>query len=101
MKIKSVKLPDIRNPFTDIADIEDEFWGAVLQYYDDDEDVPDGYGFMAHEVNHKPYESVEFLEIGRSKSSKSVKIVLPENVWKPRILLWVKAAATMYNFVDN
>jgi hypothetical protein len=98
MNTKSINTPDQRNPFINKPDKETELW-TNLREKQENEIVPIGYGFTPDELNHHEYNSITELPIGTRRVKKYMRIILPEKIWQPHIVLWVQAIETMYHLL--
>lgn len=70
----------------------------MLSEYEVNGTIPDGYGLRTEEESYTLYETVEYLLVGKKRKKKTHKcrVILPESVWLPRVILWVQAIECMY-----
>lgn len=100
MNAKSPSTPDQRNPFVDRTEQENDLW-VELRAKQEAQEIPSGYGLISNEEGYSTYEVVEPLPLGSRKLNKYLHISLPEQVWLPRIILWVQAIEALYHILND
>lgn len=73
----------------------------MLKSKQQNREIPIDYGFSPNEAIYKDYEPIEILPLGNRRAKKSMRIILPEEVWNPRAVLWVQALETLYEVLYN
>lgn len=56
--------------------------------------IPQGYYLRPNEWDEDGYPSYEIIRSGR-RGAKELRIALPDQVWRPRAEIWVKALVAM------
>lgn len=84
----------MENPFENVADRELRFW-KELQRVNKREIVPTGYNLTPEENPTAEFRTLEMLEVG-AKANREERIILPREVWLPRVVLWVQAIDLLY-----
>lgn len=95
MNTKSINAANRRNPFKDNPAEELRLWESVSSKQIQQE-TPTGYGFT-----DRDYEPIEPLPLGSRRAKKYINIILPEQVWNPRAVLWVQALESMYEILEH
>ncbi|KAJ7851392.1 hypothetical protein B0H14DRAFT_3451359 [Mycena olivaceomarginata] len=88
----TVSVPKHANPFDD-----DDTMGLfcdVLETAIREDIVPPGYGLLPEEWDEEGYPAFEILKSGR-RGSKQLRIVLPDDIWRPRAETWGRALAIL------
>lgn len=89
---EAVKTPKHRNPFkSDLA--EEAFTDEILKMTTNEE-VPRGYGMRRDEWEEGDYPTYEVIRTGR-RGRKELCVDLPDDIWRPRAMLWVRALYNM------
>lgn len=86
----AIPIPMKNCPF-DSLDLAEEFLERLAEIHDDGavDNIPEGYRLRDDEANYRAYNPVAYIEVGRAK--RRINVSLPEEVWKPRIMLWLQA----------
>lgn len=95
MNTKSINAAIRRNPFKNNPAGELRVWES-LSSKQTQQEIPTGYGFADRE-----YEPIEPLPLGSHRAKKYINIILPEQVWNPRTVLWVQALESLYEILDH
>jgi hypothetical protein len=96
---KPVTVPSVKSPFPYGSETTLRFW-EELQALQVSKEIPNGYGFKRDEENYQPYCVFEFLTIGKKRTKDDHRIVLPREIWLPRMVLWVQALQLLYTFLE-
>lgn len=90
-----IKVARHSNPFDDDEE-EDEFLLALSTLLDDLSGVPAGYGVTAEEWGDEGYGDTEELQVGGRR--RQLEIQIPQEIWLPRAVAWVKALDFMRRY---
>lgn len=85
---KPIKAGKARNPF-DGAPLQEQCFHHMLDRKAQALDIPTGFGFYASEG--QPWNEVDTIKVGKSNRN----VTLPEEVWLPRAIVWVRALQTL------
>ncbi|KAF5350426.1 hypothetical protein D9758_012442 [Tetrapyrgos nigripes] len=93
---QAVDAPDHSKPFDQKRMMV--FTDALAQMREEGR-VPSGYGLLEDELGEDGYPGLETISTGRS-GSKTLDIVLPHVIWKPRAELWATALYLMDRLLE-
>jgi hypothetical protein len=90
---KPVKTPRLQNPFQ-TQEQEDHFKKTLLRIQKAHR-IPVGYGLTDADEEAFQWDATHDLLVGVVRKKKNVSISLPEDTWKPRVLLWLQGLHCM------
>ncbi|KAL0572531.1 hypothetical protein V5O48_009435 [Marasmius crinis-equi] len=88
--IDPAKPPKVRNPLQENKQLEALFWSMLGEVVDGGL-LPEGYGIREDDWENGEYPSYEHLHTGKKRGGKDLVIQLPDNIWRPRAILWTQA----------
>ncbi|KAJ7582483.1 hypothetical protein C8J56DRAFT_791666, partial [Mycena floridula] len=95
-----VHAPRHKNPFP--TDDHTQCFIQGLQVIRDANHIPPRFGMLPEEWDEDEggeYPTFEMLRLGR-RSTKQLRIALPDHIWRPRSVLWVQALDVMIHILE-
>ncbi|KAK7678905.1 hypothetical protein QCA50_018045 [Cerrena zonata] len=62
--------------------------------------IPEEYGILENEWEENGYPTVETIQSGRRRR-REITLGLPDNIWRPRAILWIQAVDIMTRILGN
>lgn len=88
---RSVRVPRIVNPFEHDQHSKMVFDRSLREVRNQGA-VPLGYGLSPRDEEQAEYNPVELIRVGKIKS---MPIALPEEIWRPRMVEWIRGLRGM------
>jgi hypothetical protein len=89
---EGVEAPSHMCPFE--TDIVESIFLETLRRLREQGTVPEGMGIHPSEWGNDGYPSYEIIRVGR-KGKAELRVALPDEIWRPRALLWCQALDAM------